>query len=104
MNCGNVITFTFFNLGSFSFLVCFKKPLEVIVFEFTDVLVLEFFSNLNRFIPTVKLLVHSHSFFNFIVLNQNSFSFVELFFKDCKLSLNSEVINALLSNQFIQLA
>lgn len=52
----------------------------------------------------MKLLVHGHSFLDFVVLNQNCLSFVELFVKDGKFGLNSEVFDSLLSDQLVQLS
>jgi hypothetical protein len=62
---------------------------------------LELFSDLNRFIPAVKLLVHSHSFLNLIVLNQDSLSLVELLIQHSELSLDSKVVDSFLSDQFV---
>jgi hypothetical protein len=101
LNGGDIITFAFFDFSSFGLLVCLEKPLEVVVFEFADVLMLELFSDLNRFIPTVKLLVHSHSFFNLIVLNQDSLSLVELLIQHSELCLDSKVVDSFLSDQFV---
>jgi hypothetical protein len=49
-------------------------------------------------------LVHCHSFFNFIMLNEDGFCLMELFVKNCKFCLNSEVVNSLLGNQFVDLS
>ena len=69
LNCSRIIAFPFFHFSCFSLLVGFKQPLEVVIFEFTNILMFEFFSNFYRLIPPVKFLVHGHSLFNFVVLN-----------------------------------
>jgi hypothetical protein len=58
-------------------------------------------SNLDAFVPSMELLVHSHSFFHFIVLKENCFSSVELFVKNGKLCLDSEIVNAFTCYQFV---
>lgn len=63
---------------------------------------LEFFGNLDGFIPTVELLVHGHSLFDLIMLNKDSFSLMELFLKHGKLSLNTEVVSTLSSDKLVQ--
>ncbi len=65
---------------------------------------LELLCDFNTFVPSVKLLIHSHSLFNCIVLNQNGLSLVELLIQHSELDLNTEVINSLSCNQFIKLA
>lgn len=77
-----VISFPLFDFSSFRLLVCLEKPLEIVIFKFSDVLMFEFFGNFDGFVPPVKLLIHSHSFFNLIILDQNSFSLVELLVKN----------------------
>ena len=62
------ITFTFFNLSSLGFLICVDKPLEIVFFKLTNIRVVLFFSNLNALIPPVKLLIHGHGLFDFIIL------------------------------------
>ena len=100
----DVVSFAFFDLGSLCLLVGLEEPLEVVVLELADVLVLEFFSDLDGFVPAVKLLVHRHSLFDFIMLNKNSLSLVELLIKNGKLRLNAEVVNAFSGDQLVQLA
>jgi hypothetical protein len=72
------ISFSLFHLSSLSFLICINKPLEVILFELANIWMIFLLSNLDAFIPSVKLLVHGHSLFNFIILEKDSFSSVEL--------------------------
>jgi len=98
------ISFSLFNLSSLSFLVSFNQPLEIIFFELSNIRMVFLFSNLNGFIPSVKFLIHSHSFFNFISLKKNRFSSMELFVKDSKFGLNSEIINTFGSNKFVDLS
>lgn len=97
----DVVTFAFFDLGSLGLLVGFEEPLEIVVFELADVLVLELFGNLDGFVPAVKLLVHGHSLFDFIMLNQNGLSLVELLIENGKLCLHTEVVNAFSSDQLV---
>ena len=104
LNCCCIIAFSFFHFSCFGLLVSFEQPLEVVIFEFTNILVFEFLSNFNWLVPSVKFLVHCHSLFNFVVLNQNCLCFVELFIEYCKLCLNSKVVCSFLSNQLVQLA
>lgn len=85
-------------------MVGLKQPLEVVVFELTDVLVLELFGDLYRFVPAMQLLIHGHCFLNLIMLNKDSLGFVELFVQDSELGLNSEVISSFLSDEFVKLA
>ena len=60
--------------------------------------------NLDALIPSMQLLIHSHGFFNFIMLNQDSFGFMELFIEYSKLCLDSEVVYSLLGNEFVDLS
>jgi hypothetical protein len=102
LNCGRIVAFSLFHFSSFSLLVCFEQPLEVVVFKLTDVLMFEFLCNLNRLVPPVKFLVHCHSLLNFVVLNKDSLCLMELFVEDSKLCLDSEVISSFLRNKFVQ--
>lgn len=99
-SCG-VVTFSLFHFSSFSFLVCLQQPLEVIVFELTHILMLELLSNLDGLVPPMQLLIHSHSFFNLVVLDQDRFSLVELLVQHSKFSLNSKVVSSFLRNQLV---
>ena len=65
---------------------------------------LELFSDLYAFVPAVELLIHSHSLFDGIVLDQDGFSLMELLIQHGELDLNAEVINSLSCYQFIKLA
>jgi hypothetical protein len=49
----------------------------------------------------VQLLVHCHGFLDLIVLDQDSLSLVELLIQHSELSLDSKVVDAFLSNQFV---
>ena len=98
-----IVTFSFFNLSSLSFLICLNQPLEVVLLEFSHIWVVLFLSNLDALIPSVKFLVHCHGFFNFIMLQENSLSSVELLLQNCKFSLNSEVISSLSCSQLVDL-
>jgi len=72
------ITFTFFNLSSLGFLICVDKPLEIVFFKLTNIRVVLFFSNFDALIPSVELLIHAHSFLNFIILEKYCFCTMEL--------------------------
>ena len=74
-----VVSLTFFDFSSLCFLVCLEKPLEVVIFELSHVLVLELLSNLDAFVPSVELLVHSHGLLDLVILDEDSFGLVELF-------------------------
>ena len=63
-------------------MICFKEPLEIVFFEFSDIRMILLFGDLDALIPSVKLLIHGHGFFDFIMLNENCFSFMELLIKD----------------------
>ena len=79
-----------------------QQPLEVVVFEVADVLVLELFCNLNGLVPSMELLIHLHGFFNLVILDQDGFCLVELLEQDSKLGLDSEVVNALARNHLVE--
>jgi hypothetical protein len=72
------ISLPLFHFSSLGLLVSVNEPLEVVFFEFTNIWMTLFLSDFNGLIPTMKLLVHSHSFFNFIILKKDSFSTMEL--------------------------
>jgi hypothetical protein len=97
-NSGVEISLAFFHFCSFGFLVGVNEPLEVVFLEFTDIRMALFLSDFNGLIPTMKFLVHSHSFFNFIILEKDSFSTMELLIQNGELSLNSEIFNTSLSS------
>ena len=61
-------------------------------------------SNFDAFVPSMKLLVHGHSLFNLIMLDQNCFSLVELLVEYSHLGLHAEVFRSLSGNQLVQLA
>lgn len=65
---------------------------------------LELLRDLDAFVPAVELLIHSHSLFDGIVLDQDGLSLVELFIQHGELDLNAEVINSLSCYQFIKLS
>lgn len=44
---GHVVTFAFFDFSGLSFLVGLEEPLEIVVFKFADVLMLEFLGDLD---------------------------------------------------------
>ena len=67
-------------------------------------MVLELLSYLDAFIPTVKLLVHSHGLFDGVVLDQDCLSLVELLIQHCEFDLDSEVIRSLGRNKLVKLA
>jgi len=69
LDSGNIVTFALLDLSCLSFLVSFQEPLEVVILELSDVLMLELLGDLDRLVPSVQLLVHGHSFFDLIVLN-----------------------------------
>jgi len=62
------------------------------------------FGNFNTLVPSVQFLVHGHSLFDFIMLNENSFGFMELFIEDGQFGLDPEVVDAFLSHQLVDLA
>ncbi len=62
------VTLTLFNLCRLCFLVSIDEPLEVVFLELSHIRVVLFFSNLDALIPPVKLLIHGHGFFDFIIL------------------------------------
>lgn len=65
---------------------------------------LELFSDFDRLVPSVELLIHSHRFLDFIVLNKDCFCLVELLVQDCELGLHPEVVRAFLGDQLVKLA
>jgi hypothetical protein len=103
-NSGVEVTLALFDFGSLSLLVGINKPLEIVFLEFSYIRMILLFSNLDALIPSVELLIHCHSFFNFIILKENSFSAMELLVKDGKLGLNSKVLKTFLSYQFVDLS
>lgn len=104
LDSGDVVLLTFLDLGGLGFLVGLQKPLEVVVLELTNVLMLELLGNLDGLVPTVQLLVHSHGFFDLVVLDKDGLSLVELFLENSKLSLNTEIFNTFLSNKLVKLS
>jgi len=99
-----VITFSLFNLCSLRLLVRLKKPLEVVFLELSHIWVVFLLSDLDALIPSMKLLVHSHGFFDLIMLDEDRLCLVELLVKDSKLGLNSEVVDAFCSYQLVDLS
>ena len=59
--------------------------------------------DLDGLVPSVQLLIHSHGFFNLIMLDKDGFSLVELLLEHSELGLNPEVLDAFLSNEFVDL-
>jgi hypothetical protein len=49
----------------------------------------------------VEFLVHGHRFFDFVVLDEDSFCLVELFVENSELGLHSKVVVSLRGNKFI---
>jgi len=99
-----VVTFSLLDLCSLCLLVCLKKPLEVVFLELSDIWMIFLLSNLDALIPSMKLLVHGHGLFDLIVLNEDCLRLVELLVEDGKLGLNSEVVDALLGHQLVDLS
>lgn len=95
---------TFLDFGSLSLLVGVNQPLEIVFLELTDIRVILLLSDLDGLIPSVELLVHSHSLFNLIVLEEDCLSSVELLVEHGKLGLHSEVLKALSANQLVDLS
>ena len=52
----------------------------------------------------MELLVHGHGLLDLIVLDEDCLSLVELLIEDCKLRLNSEVVDAFLGHQLVDLS
>lgn len=100
---GVVIAFSFLDFSGLCLLVGLKKPLEVVLLELSDVRVILLLGNLDTLIPSVKLLIHGHGLLDLVVLNEDCLGLVELLVEDCELSLNSEVIDAFLSHELVDL-
>lgn len=98
------ITLSFFNLGSLSLLVGINEPLEVVLLELADIWVILLFGDLDALIPSVQLLIHGHGLFNLVVLEENSLGAMELLVEHCQLCLHSEVLNAFLCDELVDLA
>ena len=99
-----VVTFSLLDLGCLSLLIGLKQPLEVVLFELSNIRMRLLLSDLDTLVPSVELLVHSHCLFNLIVLDQDSLSLVELLVKNCKFGLNSEVVDTLLGHDLVDLS
>jgi len=102
-DCGVVIAFSFLDFSGLCLLVGLKKPLEVVLLELSDVRVILLLSNLDTLIPSVKLLIHGHGLLDLVVLDEDCLGLVELLVEDRELRLNSEVIDAFLSHQLVDL-
>lgn len=89
-----IVCFALLNFSSFCLLIGLKKPLVIVLFELSDIRMILLFCYLDALIPSVQLLIHSHSFFDLIVLDEDSLSFMELLFKDSQLGLHSKVIES----------
>lgn len=97
-----VVTLLLFDLSSLGLLTGFKKPREVVLFKFGNVLVLVLFSNLDAFVPSMKLLVHGHGFFDLVVLDKDCLCLMELFVEHSHLSLHSKVVWTLRGDQLVK--
>lgn len=60
--------------------------------------------NLDALVPAMQLLVHGHRLFDLIVLDEDSFGFVELLVEHGELGLHAEVVDALLGDKLVDLA
>lgn len=98
------ITLSFFNLSSLSLLVGINEPLEVVLLELADIWVILLFGDLDALIPSVQLLIHGHGLFYLVVLEENSLGAMELLVEHCQLGLHSEVLNAFLCDELVDLA
>ena len=99
-----VISFSLLDFSGLGLLICLEQPLEVVLLEFSDIWMVFLFGDLDRLVPSVKLLVHGHSFLDLIMLYENGLSFMELLVQDSKLCLNSEVVDSFLSNELVDLS
>lgn len=100
---GMEVAFPLLDLGSFGLLISINEPLEIILFELTHIWMILLLSNFDAFIPSVQLLVHSHRFFHFVVLQKDCFCSVELLVKHSQFCLHAEVLQALLGHQLVDL-
>jgi hypothetical protein len=101
LDCCRVVLFTFFYFSCLGFLVGLQQPLKVVFLKFTNILMFEFFCDFDALIPAVEFLIHSHGFLNFIILNEDCFSLMELLVEYRKLGLDSKVVDAILSDHFV---
>lgn len=61
-------------------------------------------SAFDSFVPFVKLLIHLHGFFDFIIFQKKRFSSVELALKNCKFCLNFVIVDSILAAGFFLIA
>lgn len=92
------------DLSSLGLLAGLEEPAEVVILELNDILMLVLLGNLDTLVPAVKLLVHGHSLFDLVMLDQDSLSLVELLVEDSHLGLDTEVVGALSCHKLVQLA